>query len=318
MPAVFHHRFHAMASPCEICLAASDAQQAQHLAHSAMHEVMRIEAKYSRYRPDSVLSHLAAQAGHGWLECDDETLALLDCAHALHVQSGGLFDASSGVLRHGWNLQQAALPSAVQLQALRGLVGWDQVERNGSRVRLAKAGMELDFGGFGKEYAADRAAAVLAGQGVAHGYVNLGGDIRVVGPKPDGQPWLVGIQHPDASRAQAGSPARPWQSQASGATPARLLASIALSGGGLATSGDYERGFTLDGRRYSHVLDPHSGWPVQGWRSISVQADTALQAGALATIALLKQAEALAFLQDAGVAYLALDSGGQLHSCAPG
>jgi thiamine biosynthesis lipoprotein len=153
--------------------------------------------------------------------------------------------------------------------------------------------MELDFGGFGKEYAADQAAGVLQAQGVRHAYVNLGGDIRAIGPRPDGQAWSIGIQDPQH--------------------PGRLIASLRLAEGGLATSGDYERFLALEGRRYGHILDPHSGQPVAFWRSASVLADTALEAGALATIAMLQQAQAPAFLQEQGVQYLLVDQAGVLH-----
>ena len=290
---IHRHFFQAMASRCEIRLEAADGSAAQALAQCATDEVRRIEAKYSRYQVGSVVSCINAQAGREWMTCDFETLALLDFADTLYDTSGGLFDITSGVLRHAWNFRQAQLPTPETLQGLCQLVDWRSVQRVGRCVRLPKVGMELDFGGFGKEYAADRAAAVLLGQGVTHGYVNLGGDIRVLGPQPQGLPWVIGIQHPRDSN--------------------RLIASIALSSGALATSGDYERFFELDGRRYCHILHPRSGWPVDHWRSVSVQAGSALQAGSLATVAMLSGAQALPFLAQEKVSYLAVDQHGQLH-----
>ena len=99
--------------------------------------------------------------------------------------------------------------------------------------------MEIDFGGIGKEYAADRAATVCLEQGIAHGFVNLGGDVRVVGPQPDGAPWRIGIRHPRPSRTDADE----------------AIAGIELTEGAVATSGDYERYFDIDGERYCHLLD---------------------------------------------------------------
>ena len=285
--------FEAMASRCEVRLAAPSEGQARGLAQVAIDEVRRIEAKYSRYRPDSVVSRLAAQAGAQPVECDDETLALLSYAGTLFDHSGGLFDITSGVLRRAWDFRQPSLPDAATLQALCALIDWPGVQRDGRFVRLPKVGMELDFGGFGKEYAVDRAAAALQSRGVQSGYVNLAGDMRVLGPKPDGQAWLMGIQDP--RRAD------------------QLIASIPLSSGALATSGDYERYFELDGRRYCHVLHPKTGQPVNYWRSVSVLAPSALVAGSCSTMAMLKQADALAFLEDADVTYLAVDQGGALH-----
>lgn len=293
----FNRYFQAMASRCEICLAAANPTEAQALAQLAIDEVLRIEAKYSRYRPDSVVSTFAAQAGQNRVACDDETLTLLDYAGHLFEKSGGLFDATSGVLRRAWKFPKAEVPSAEALQALCALVGWAKVEREGPHFRLPLPGMELDFGGFGKEYAADRAASTLLAQGVHHGYVNLAGDIRVMGPRPDGQAWRIGIQDPRQ--------------------PGRMVASLALSEGAVATSGDYARYFELDSRRFCHILDPRSGLPVAFWRSVSVQAESALEAGALATIAMLQQEQALAFLDNEKVMYLAVDQAGALHGSEP-
>lgn len=285
--------FDAMASRCEVRLTVEDEPSAKQLAQLAIDEVHRIEAKYSRYRPGSVVSQISAQAGLDWVECDDETLALLAFADQLFEQSAGLFDITSGVLRRAWNFRQPALPRADVLRDLCALIGWRSVQRDGRRVRLPKAGMELDFGGFGKEYAADRAAHILIAQGVRNGYVNLAGDIHVMGPQGDQQPWLIGIQDP--RRAD------------------RLVASIPIASGALATSGDYERFFELDGHRYCHILHPQSGQPVSHWRSVSVLAPSAIVAGSYSSIAMLQQAQGREFLEDSGLVYLAIDHLGAMH-----
>ena len=289
----FRVPFRAMASACEVVLAAPDERQAQAWAGAAIEEVARIETKYSRYRADSIVSRINAAAGGRAVDCDDETWALINHAQTLFDSSGGLFDITSGVLRQAWDFKRAQLPDNAVLERTKKLIGWVHVERSAQRLRLPEPGMEIDFGGFGKEYAADRAASLMAAQGAQHGYVNLAGDIRVIGPKADGQPWLIGIQHPR--------------------DPTRLVASLPVSQGGLATSGDYERYFDLDGRRYCHVLDPSSGQPVTHWQSISVLAPLAVLAGNCSTIAMLKQAQGLAFLNDCGWSYLAIDHSGALH-----
>lgn len=308
--------FQAMASPCRVLLPAASEAAARALAQPAIDEVRRIEAKYSRYRADSVVSVINGAAGKDAVALDDETLALLNYAEQLHELSGGLFDITSGVLRKAWDFRQARVPTQDELAPLLALTGWRKVElvldgqrqgqldgqREGGRggaagrprgVRLPLAGMELDFGGFGKEYAADRAAAVLLAQGVRSGYVNLGGDLRVLGPQPDGSPWRIGIQDP---RKESG-----------------VLASIDVSSGALATSGDYERYFELDGRRYCHILDPASGYPVTAWRSVSVLSPLTVAAGACATIAMLKGPQAVDFLAGSGNVWLAQDAAGALH-----
>lgn len=288
--------FTAMASACEIHLAGTAPGELEAAAARAIAEVQRIETKYSRYRDDSVVSRINAAAGSARdVEVDDETAALLDFAAQLHAQSDGLFDITSGVLRRAWNFRAAALPTAQQLEALLPLVGWGQVLRGARSIGLPRAGMELDFGGFGKEYAADRAATLLMNEGLRHGYVNLGGDIRIVGARVDGTAWRFGIQHPRDERA--------------------TVAGIELATGALATSGDYERFFVHAGRRYCHVLDPRSGWPVTAWQSISVALPACVAAGALTTIAMLKGDAALAFLAEQRAPYLAVDAAGQVfHS----
>lgn len=289
--------FHAMASPCQVLLPAASEQQARALAQSAIDEVHRIEAKYSRYRADSVVTAINGAAGGEAVAVDDETASLLHYAGQLHAISDGLFDITTGVLRQAWDFKQARMPAPGQLASLLALTGWPLVERRRhagvNTVRLPHAGMELDFGGFGKEYAADRAAAKLLEQGVRHGYVNLGGDFHVLGPQLDGTPWRIAIQDP---RQDHGA-----------------IAAIDVAGGALCTSGDYERYFEHGGQRYCHILDPRTGWPVTAWRSVSVLAPLAAAAGACATIAMLKGHEAPAFLASMDVAYLALDAAGVPH-----
>jgi thiamine biosynthesis lipoprotein len=290
----FRIPFKAMASACEIVLAGVNPQEAQSLAAAAIDEISRVEAKYSRYRADSIISRINAGAGGEPVACDDETWALLEYADDLYRSSDGLFDITSGVLRRVWDFKQPRVPSDDELADARRLVGWSRVELRDRQVRLLEAGMEIDFGGFGKEYAADRAGTVLAERGLRHGYVNLAGDMRVIGPKPDGQPWMMGIQDP----RQKG----------------RIVATIPVAQGGLATSGDYERFFELDGRRYCHVIDPFTDRPVTHWRSVSVLAPLAVVAGNCTTIAMLKQAQGLKFLEASGMAYLAVDQQGVIHT----
>lgn len=290
----WHLRFDAMASRCEIVVA--DEAEARRAAHEAMAEVRRIEAKYSRYRSDSIVSGINAAAGSGQATAiDAETVGLLTFADQLHRQSGGLFDLTSGVLRKAWDFHAGRVPEPGKLDALLPLVDWRRVAWTERELALPESGMELDFGGIGKEYAADRAQGVLARAGVHRGFVNLGGDLRVLGPRVDGRSWRFGIQHPRQAAA--------------------LCASVELLDGALATSGDYERFFiTPEGRRCCHVLDPRSGQPVTHWQSVSVVAPVCAAAGAMATIAMLLGAEGAAFLRRQGVAFLAIDAGGHVES----
>jgi thiamine biosynthesis lipoprotein len=285
--------FRALGSACEIMLAGLGTKDAKRFVTYGIEEIDRIEKKYSRYLPDSAVTNINSHAGLDWLECDTETLALLDYADALYRNSRGLFDVTSGVLRKAWNFDDAEVPAHETLFPLLKLVGWNRVERKGSAIRLPVEGMQLDFGGIGKEYAADSAAEILYEQGVRHGYVNLAGDIRIIGPKPDGEPWTIGIRDPRK--------------------PAGMIASIPVASGAIASSGDYERFFESKGRRYCHIINPASGFPVSFWRSVTVLAPLATTAGSCTTIAMLLESEGLNYLKDSGFKYLAVDQSGRMH-----
>jgi len=151
--------------------------------------------------------------------------------------------------------------------------------------------MQLDFGGFGKEYAVDRAARVMAEQGAKSAMVSLAGDLAILGPQPGGAPWRMGIKHPRRGD--------------------KLLATIPVMSGAIATSGDYERFIEVDGERHCHILDPRTGRSARGLQSVTVQAQSCLIAGSATTIAMLKGREAgLAWLEELGLAHLAVTEDG--------
>jgi thiamine biosynthesis lipoprotein len=291
MTPAMEYSFSAMACDCTLHLHAAGSL-ADRVAEAVIDEVLRIEAAYSRYRDDSVLSRInrVAESG-GTIDVDEETATLLDYAFACYDKSAGLFDISSGVLREAWRFDSQRLPAQATLDALLTRVGLHQVQWQAPRLRFGVPHMQLDLGGIGKEYAADRAAEVCEALGVSSGLVDLGGDLRVLGPHPDGTPWTVHIRHPRQLDT--------------------ALASIGVGRGAIASSGDYERYMEVDGRRYCHILDPRSGWPVQELAAVSVVADRCLVAGSLSTIAMLKGAGGAAWLATLGVPYLWMDTHGR-------
>lgn len=294
MPLQIHRlQFKAMGSACEVVLASHTKKEAESLAKLAIDEVLRIERKYSRYTTDSVIAKINQQAGYAPVACDDETWALFEFASQLFDKSDGLFDITSGVLRQAWDFKKLEVPSSQKLEAFLPLIGWQKVVLQDQSIALPLPGMEVDLGGFGKEYAADRAAQVLKQNGVTSGYVNLAGDMRFLGPKPSGEPWMIGIQDPRQSD--------------------QVVATLPLSQGGLATSGDYERYFELNGQRYCHVLNPKTGLSVQHWRTVSVTSPASVVSGCTSTMAMLKEADGLAFLQATGFDFLAIDHTGMVH-----
>lgn len=295
----FRFEFAAMGSPCDIQLYSRDAVMAKRIAGDIMADVGRLEARYSRYRPDSFLSAInqVAQSG-GSIEVDAETASLLDYAAACHQQSGGLFDITSGLLREVWRFDSQQVPEKRKISALLDRIGWHKLRWNPPLLTFPLPGMALDFGGIVKEYAADRAAALALEAGIRHGAINLGGDIKIIGPHPDGGPWRIGIRHPRQHDT--------------------VLETIPLYRGALASSGDYERCILVGGRRYGHVLNPRTGWPVRHLAAVSVVADFCVVAGSASTIAMLKERQGAAWLEQLGLPHLWVDvrgrNGGSLYS----
>lgn len=282
-----------MGAPCELQLYANNISMAAAIAQSAIDEISRIEARYSRYRADSVLSEINRTAASGApLSVDEETALLLDYAYLCHEKSAGLFDITSGVLRKAWDFTAGRLPEQSQLDALLPLVGMDKVRWEYPRLSFEKPGMEIDFGGIAKEYAADQAAAVCVAAGIEHGLVELGGDIKVIGPHPDLSPWIVGIRHPRKLD--------------------EAMTIIEIAQGAIASSGDYERYLIADGIRYCHILAPHTGWPVRGLASVSIMTEQCLVAGSLATIAMLKGNDGKQWLKEMGVSHIWMDEAGRV------
>ncbi len=293
-------RFRAMGSPCELRLYAESRSAASEVANACGHEIERLEQKFSRYRDDSLASRINRSAGDpAGVEVDAETASLLDFAATAHTESLGRFDPTSGVLRRVWDFKSGRLPSREALEQTRALVGWSKLEWQNPRLALPRTGMELDFGGFVKEYAADRVAEICRDGGVIAGMVDLGGDLAVVGPHPSGEPWQIGIRDPRK--------------------PATAIASIAIVSGGLATSGDYERFMIIDGIRYSHLLDPRTGESHRsGPACVSITAPHCLVAGVTATIAMLHhESEATAFLARVGLPHLLVGQSGKIFQSDP-
>jgi FAD:protein FMN transferase len=274
-----------MASPCEVHVGDADLATADRVVALAAAEAHRIEAKFSRYRRGNVIDEINTADGRP-VVVDDETGRLLDYAARLYELSAGKFDVTSGVLRRAWRFDGSdRVPSPDAVAALLPIVGWHKVSWKAPVLTLPR-GMEIDLGGIGKEYAVDSAAALVRPVS-ARCLLNFGGDLLALGPQLGGAPWRVGIE----SVSDAGAVAR----------------QIDLGVGALATSGDSRRFLLKDGKRYGHVLDPTTGWPVVGApRSVTVAAATCTEAGMLATLALLQGAEAETFLEAQGVQFWAL------------
>jgi FAD:protein FMN transferase len=271
-----------MGGPCEVLAEVADEAEARKVTDAAAACAWRIEEKFSRYRPDNIVARINTAGGEP-VEVDDETANLLDFAALMHRLSDGLFDITSGVLRKAWTFDGGnRMPSQAEIEALLPLVGWSKVDWLRPKIRLP-AGMQIDFGGIGKEYAVDQATQLVAQMSSVAVLVNFGGDLAVTRCRTGNRPWRVGIERIDAGVRTAAMP-------------------VDLAAGALSTSGDTYRYVESEGRRLSHILDPRTGWPVSGApRSVTVAAPTCTNAGMLTTLAMLRGPASEEFLEAEGV-----------------
>ncbi|MEH6458016.1 MAG: FAD:protein FMN transferase [Cocleimonas sp.] len=279
--------FRAMANPCLIIIEHENVSQhsdaiKQNIRLMAK-EVWRIEQNYSRYLASSVLSKINDANGVE-VSIDQETYQLLNVADILWQESEGMFDISSGAFRKIWKFKdQQTIPSQKQIDNALTHVGWNRVQFNEHKVCL-EPGMQIDFGGIGKEYAADKCAALADKTFGNSVLVNLGGDVVAKGPRLSGKPWDVGIEIKDGG-------GKVWKN-------------VPLAQGAIATSGDVYKSIVVDGKRYSHIINAITGYPTpDAPNTVSVIAPNCTEAGMLSTIAILKGLDAKTFLEEQGRPY---------------
>jgi len=289
----FTFPFLAMGSSCEVKLYAPNEQDAKQVVLKIISVIKRLEQRYSRYIKHNLLFDINAVAKVGGsIDVDDETAALLNYANTCFINSDGLFDISSGVLQKAWDFNSGKLPKQELIDSLLDQVGWDKIIWQSPRLSFLCSGMELDFGGVVKEYAADQSASICLQLGFNHGLINLGGDIRIIGPHPDNKPWSIGIRHPR--------------------NITQHYRQIQISRGGVSSSGDYERCVKIGSHYYSHILNPKTGWPVSGLASVTVIADFCLLAGSVSTIAMLKENQGKKWLESTGLGALYVGVNGEV------
>lgn len=291
----------AMASTCEIIIDSSKQELAQKITQLAQQETLRIQQKFSRYQKDNLLWQINHANGAA-INVDSETAHLLDFADQCYQLSDGYFDITSGCLRRAWTFDGSdKLPSEESVNALLPFIGWQKVSwkkasgqknhEENSQLQMP-AGMEIDFGGIGKEYAVDSVLRLLSTQTNVPILVNFGGDLAVTGARKNGAPWQVGIESLDVNEHSS----EPMNKQADNI--------LEISAGALATSGDSRRFLIANNQRYGHILNPFTGWPIMDApRSVTVAGSNCIQAGMLATFALLKGKHAEQFLEEQDVPF---------------
>ena len=258
--------FKALGTNCLIKFRQPDERKALEFAAAALGWIGKFEAKFSRFRPDSHVSRINAAAGREWVNTDPEMEELLDIADGLFTRTNGILDPTMLPLLNVWNWKtvHSKLPTHAEVKAALALTGWAKVRRRNGAVFLPEAGMGLDFGGFGKEFAVDSLAKIARSYGIRDGLVDLGRDIFAMGGNGAHPFWHIGIED--------------------GNKPGNCWGGLAVSDLAVSASGDYARFFTHDGVRYGHILDPRTGWPVaNGMRAVTVVANSCLEAGIYST-----------------------------------
>jgi FAD:protein FMN transferase len=256
-----------MGNMFSLTIVAEDVTWAEHCMDLAVAEIRRIESLLTTFRDDSQTNAVNQQAGIRPVGIAREVFDLITRSIRISELTQGAFDITYGsVDKRLWNFDQSmtSLPDpAVARQAVR-LINYKNIllDEANSTVFLKHAGMRIGFGGIGKGYAADRAKQLLVRLGVRSGVVNAAGDLTVWGRPADGKPWTIGIADPDTK------------------VP---FSSLALADSAVATSGNYEKYVVIDGKRYSHTIDPKTGLPVTGVKSVSIISPMAELSDALAT-----------------------------------
>jgi thiamine biosynthesis lipoprotein len=266
--------FNAMGTACEILFSARSPAAANAFKQTAFRWIAEFEAKYSRFIDTSLISEINRSAGKQGVEIDEATNELLSLCDWYHWMTGGIFDPTSLPLLLLWDSRKTPpdIPSPACIEQARASVGWSKVQRVGGKVILPEPGMKLDIGGIGKEYAVDQVMERALASGIENILVDFGRDLRMHGEPPEKGPWRIGLENPDA--------------------PGQCWCGIARSNGAVCTSGDYARFIEVDGRRYGHIIDPRSGYPVHNdCRSATVLAPTCTEAGMLATTSFILGAE---------------------------
>jgi len=266
-PSYYEHTGFTLGTYCRIVV--SSKKGSKTLSEIIFNELDRIYKKFDPNNPNSVIGKINTSTD--WVDLDEETFVLLDAALKFSQITDGAFDPTLGDLIRLWGFDRISektptkIPSSKEIEEILRHCGVDKVELDSRmrRIRL-KDGATLDLGGIAKGYALDRAYQIAKEvDSNCTGFVEAGGDIRILGPKFGSRPWVIGVRDPRKADS--------------------AITYIYLKEGAVATSGDYERYFTVNGVRYHHIFDPRTGYPAVGAQSVTVVARDATTADVLST-----------------------------------
>jgi len=263
---------------------------------AAYREMQRLSDMMNHYDPKSVVSAINDAAGVSALRVPPELMAVLAMAQAMSARSDGAFDITIASIR-GWRFRAGdpRLPPAAEIASQRPLVDWRELrlDTRAQSAYLARRGMRIDLGGIAKLYIVHAGIELLARSGLSRAMVNGGGDVEAIGGSRE-RPWRVGVRDPRA--------------------PERLLGVLRIERGFVVSSGDYERAFLRDGKRYHHILDPRTGYPAAGPRGVTLLGERLEDVNGLGVAIMVRgKADGMRWLsEDAGVDGLIVDTDGSL------
>jgi thiamine biosynthesis lipoprotein len=260
--------FQVMGTYASVIAGAADHERVTEYARICEDTMREIEAQLSLYRPDSELSRLNAGAGRGPMRMGRHLQANLECAVRFGGLSGGAFDVTVGPLVKLWGFSGGKAPTewvaSARIEEARTRVGYHRIRIAGDTVSLDGTNMVVDLGGIAKGYAVDKCCEELLRRGAQNFLVNLGGNMRCFGRPESSRQWQIGVRDPFHQD--------------------KVVGKIGLTNGvAVSTSGNYERFVMIGDRRCAHILDPRTGYPVQGMAGVTVLAATAIEADALST-----------------------------------
>ncbi len=270
-----------MGTSVSISISGVHRDEANRAADLAFREIRRIQEMMSTFLPESEVSQINRSAGGSWTSVHPELLTVVREALRYGRLSDGAFDITYKPLSGLWSFEpDSRPPDPEEVRRILPLINYQAVRIDDQgRILLEHPGMAMGLGGIAKGYAVDCAVAVLQEQGITNAIVNAGGDLRVLGRPSTDRTWRIGIQDP-RNRGE-------------------IIRAVAITQGALATSGDYENYFLYQNRRYHHILDPRTGFPARGCRSVTVIAPTTMMADAMATAVFLMGPEkGMALIQE--------------------
>lgn len=288
-----------MGTEVSVTVVARSAEEGEKAIDAALEEVRRLDRMMSLYKDDNEITKINMAAGRKPVRVSPEIIEVVEAAERVSRLTRGAFDITVGPLVVLWQmrLKEGRVPSQKEIEAVMPRVGYRniKIDRHKSEIFLEKPGMIIDLGGVAKGYAADRAASVLAGHGIRDAVIAIAGDIRVMGRRPGGEPWRIGIQHPREKD--------------------RLLGVLNLSDISVSTSGGYERFMIVGKERYHHIIDPRTGMPAEGMESVTIIGSEGAIIDPLTTaLFILGQKEGMNLVKKLGYEAVFVDSNGTVLS----